>query len=113
MSSILVNASAKVSTADGPVPGLTRSLSLTQSGSRYVCQMQTVTTTPETMVSGDCADFRYASVLNPAASAQTLTVSCAPMVLKPGDVAVFPPSSTAVTLQATGAANVQVFAAEA
>lgn len=113
MSSILVNCSAKVSTDDGAVPGLSRSISLTRTGLPYVCQGQTVTTTPEAMVVGDCANLRYAAVINPAASAQTLTITVAAILLKPGDIAVFPPSTTAVTLQATGGLTCQAFGSEA
>ncbi len=112
MSNTLINCSAKVSTDDGPVPGLARSFTLVKSGQPYLCQIQSVTNTPEAMATGDCADFRYAAIINPAASAQTLTVTAAPMLLKPGDIAIFPPSSTAVTLQATGSMSPQVFASQ-
>lgn len=90
-------------------PGGTRqvgsNLSITPAGTKTFCDMQTVGTAAATMAIGSCASLSYVSLLNLPANTATVTVSCAPMVLKPGYVAIFPPSTTLITLQATAAAT--------
>jgi len=82
-----------------------RSTSLALTGTNYVASRQVIGTAAETMAIGDCATLRYASIINPAASGATVTVTCAGIVLLPGDPAVFPPSTSLVTLQSTGAST--------
>ena len=82
-----------------------RSTSLSLTGTNYVANRQVIGTAPETMAIGDCATLRYAAIINPADSGATITATCAAIVLKPGDPAVFPPGTSLVTLQSTGAST--------
>ena len=81
-----------------------KNLTLDLSGSQFMADVQSVSTVTEVVSFGDLSDLRYAWLYNPSSTA-SVTVSAAATVLRPGDVMVFPPSSTAVTLQATAAST--------
>jgi hypothetical protein len=93
--------------------GLTPSPNYTQVGSHAVSSVQDITTAAETLAIGDCANLKYACVYNPSDSGVTITVTCAPQTLLPGDAILLRPSSTAVTLQATAAVSPLTAMAEA
>ncbi len=77
-----------------------RAFNLTQAGTKNAHLKQSVGTSPETVITNDLANLRYLSIYNPAASTGTITVTAAPIVLVPGDIMTFPPSSLLVTMQA-------------
>ncbi len=91
--------------------GLTPSPNYTQVGSHAISSVQDVGTAAEALAVGDIATLKYATVYNPADSGVTLTVTCAPQVLAPGDACLL--RSTAATLQATAAMGVPYAAVEA
>lgn len=93
--------------------GLKPTPNYTQVGSHAFNTVQDITTAAESLAVGDCANLKYAVIYNPSASAQTLTVTCAPQVLKPGDATLLCPSTTDITLQATGALSAPAAGAEA
>ena len=91
-----------------------RSFAPTVAGGRKLCNTQSVQNTPEALVVNDMGSLRYLSLVNPSDSGKTLTVTCAAIVMQPGDSAIFPPASTAVTLQATASSiDVEVVGTEA
>lgn len=103
--SILVSSSLKVS-AEGNSPQLSRSQTISQSGTRYFCDTELVGTAAATIAMNGCATLKYLSLHNPSDSGKTITVTCAPIVLVPGAQALFPPSTITVTAQATAASAI-------
>lgn len=97
---------------DGVTVRGSKSVNITQAGTAFIQEVQEISTGTEVMSFGDCSDIRYCYLHNPATAA-TVTVSLAPVVLKPGDVMLVPPSSTTVTLQATGAVSLNKVLTEA
>lgn len=110
---LTIQGSARI-TNDGATSGINRSFSKTPSGVNYFQGMQTVASSAaSTLAIGACATLGYVAIYNPSTNTATCTVTCAPMVLLPGDVMVFHPSSTAVTVQATaGSTPIQAFGSE-
>jgi hypothetical protein len=100
-------------TDDIAATGLSAVLAITPTGARYFVGVQNVSTSPETLLIGDCASLRNVLIATPSTGGQTLTVTAAPIVIKPGDFACFPPSTTLVTLAATGSLNVSACGCEA
>jgi len=90
--------------ANGTTAKGDKSVTLSLSGTEFMADVQSVGTTTEVLSFGDLADIRYAYLHNPSDTA-TVTVTMAAQLLKPGDVAVFCPSTTAVTLQSTAAST--------
>ena len=90
---------------------LTPSPNYTQAGSHALNSVQDVTTVAEALSVGDIASLKYAVIYNPSDSGTTLTVTCAPQVLAPGDAILA--RSPAVTMQATAAYQYPVAATEA
>ena len=89
-----------------------KSVNLDLAGSHYVANVQSVGTSAEVLALQDLANLRYAYLYN--ASTATCTVTMAAAVLVPGDVMVFHPSTSAVTLQATTAStNIETVITEA
>jgi Ni,Fe-hydrogenase I small subunit len=109
-----IQAAARI-TNDGGVSGISRSFSKTPAGVNYIQGMQTfAASAASTMALGSCATLGYVAIYNPSTNTATVTITAAPMILVPGDVMVFHPSSMAVTLQATaGATGIQIFGTEA
>ena len=109
-----VNVSASVRFGAGvQTQGLNPSPNYTQVGTHAINSQQDVTTVAESLSVGDLANLKYCTIYNPTDSAQTLTVTAAAQVLAPGDACLLRTSTTAVTLQATGAVGVPYAAAEA
>lgn len=82
-----------------------RQFSFTPTGTKCFGGVQSVGTAAATMAIGSCATLSYVALVNPSTNTATITATCAPIVLKPGYVAVFPPSSALITLQSTAAAT--------
>jgi hypothetical protein len=100
---VQIQAKVGVSGTEGNVTA-GRNFTLTPSGTKYLYNVQSVGTAAEALAVNDLGSLRYLGLVNPSTSGATVTVTMAAIVLKPGDSAAFPPASTAVTLQATGAA---------
>lgn len=80
-----------------------KSFNLDLAGSHFAANVQSVGTAAEALSLADLANLRYAYLYN--ASTATVTVTMAAALLVPGDVMVFHPSTSAVTLQATAAST--------
>ena len=85
---------------------LKRGASIEATGTDYFVLTQSVTTAAAAISIGNCASLRYVEFVNPSDSGATVTATMAPIVMKPGDVALLPVSTTLVTLQGTGACGV-------
>jgi hypothetical protein len=112
MAGATINVSAGLRfTAGNQSQGLTPAPNYTQVGSHAISAQQDATTAAASLSVGSIATLKYATVYNPSDSGATLTVTCAPQVLAPGDAALI--RSPAVTLQATSAVTIPYAAAEA
>jgi len=85
---------------DGTTATGTKALTLSLTGTQFMSDVQSVGTVTEVVSFGDLGDLRYAYLYNSSDTA-SVTVSAAATVLKPGDFCLFPPSTTAITLQST------------
>lgn len=101
-----VNIDAGLTVSDGcGTKQVRRSASLSLTGTKYFADRQSIGTSEATISIGACASLRYISIINPSTNSATLTVTASPMVLRPGDPAVFPLGDTVVTIQSTGAST--------
>jgi len=100
--SLSARINGSIETSDGLTKAQAgRSFSLTPTGTKHFASVQDVGTVAETLAIADLATLRYACLVNPSDSGATVTATVAAMVLKPGDVAVFPPSTSLVTMIST------------
>lgn len=88
---------------DGNSPVGNKSVTRDMTGTHALSDVQSVGTSAEAVSVGDLANVRYAYFYN--SSAATVTVTTTAIVLKPGDMTMFPPAGTGITLQATGAST--------
>lgn len=80
----------------------TKTATLSLAGTAYQSAPFTAGTTTAVLSVGELSDIRYAYFHNPSESqTQTVTLTLASVLLRPGDVAVFPPGTALITAQAT------------
>jgi hypothetical protein len=97
-----ITAQARLSVQrDGNSPIGNKSVTRDMTGTHCLSDVQSVSTAAEAVTLADLANVRYAYFYN--SSAGTVTVTTTAIVLKPGDMTLFPPANGNITLQATGA----------
>lgn len=102
---IQVQVQAQLNVNDGlGGKALNTNLSYAPTGQRFFVKTQVAGTAAAAMSLADLASMRYLELVNPSSNTATVTVTMAPIILKPGDIFIGP-TSAAPTLQATAAAT--------
>lgn len=92
--------------------GVSRAFNFTPAGTKWFSHINAATTAAATIAVSPLSTLEFVSLCNPSTNTATVTVSFAPIVLKPGYVALVPPSTVNVTIQATAACNIQTAGTE-